>query len=259
MKSILRSSIPFLALAFAIVAPPARSARAVELGTWWRDSDVVRGLRLRDSQIRQIEQSFVARRAELNSLTAELKHQEDLLQTLIYTSNLDEKQAAAQIDQVVSARARLDKAKTMLAFDIRRAVSFEQWKKLQEMQREQANAPSAPAADAGKTTPKPETAATPPEEPVYQIGGPVSEPVPVQQPMPPVTAEAKARKVSGVIQLSVVIGKDGRLHNARILRGLGYGLDESAVETVTKKWIFRPSTLNGQPVAVHANIEVTLR
>lgn len=258
MKSGNHCLIPIHLLAFATILLFAHASPAAELGTWWRDSDVARGLKLRDSQIRQIEQAFVARRAELNTLAFDLQRQEDLLQTLILTSNLDEKQASAQIDQVVNARARLDKAKTMLAFDIRRTVSIDQWKKLQEMQREQPNAPSASATDAGRPAPKPETA-TLPEEPVYQIGGPVSEPVPIQQPTPAFTPEAKARKVAGSILLSVVIGKDGRLHNAKILRGLGYGLDESALETVTRRWIFRPSTLNGHPVSVHANIEVTFR
>jgi TonB family protein len=259
MKSILRFSIPFLMLAFTIIIPFSHLSSAAELGTWWRDSDVVRGLRLRDSQIKQIEQAFVARRAELNNLAAELQRQEDLLQAFIYTSNLDEKQAAAQIDQVVNARARLDKAKTMLAFDIRRAVSFEQWKKLQEMQRDQANAPSASVPGAGRPAPKPEAAAPVPDDPVYQIGGPVNEPLPIQRPMPGFTPEAKARRVSGNILLSVVIGRNGSVRDVRVLRGLGYGLDESAVDTVTKRWTFRPATLNGQPVSVHANIEVTFR
>jgi TonB family protein len=259
MKSGNRFSIPLQMLAFAVIILFSHVASATELGTWWRDSDVVRGLRLRDSQIKQIEQAFVARRAELNNLAAELQRQEDLLQTLIFTSNLDEKQAAAQIDQVVGARARLDKAKTMLAFDIRRAVSFEQWKKLQEMQHEQTNAPSASAAAAGRPAPRPEPANPVSDDPVYQSGGPVSDPVAIRQPMPGFTPEAKARKVTGNILLSFVIGKDGTVRDVKVLRGLGYGLDESAVETVTKKWIFRPATLNGQPVSVHANMEVTFR
>jgi len=45
----------------------------------------------------------------------------------------------------------------------------------------------------------------------------------------------------------------------KVLRGIGYGLDESAVETVTKRWLFKPATLNGQPVSVQAKIEVTFR
>jgi hypothetical protein len=43
----------------------------------------------------------------MNALAADLQHQEDRLQSLINTSNMDEKEAAAQIDQVINARARL--------------------------------------------------------------------------------------------------------------------------------------------------------
>lgn len=254
MKTILHLSIPFLLLAFALTEPLS----SAELGTWWRDSDVVKGLGLRNSQIKQIEQAYLARRSELNALAADLQHQDDLLQSLINTNSMDAKQAAAQIDQVVNARARLEKARTMMAFDIRRAVTFEQWKKLQEMQREQPNAPAA-APGAVKPAPKVEAGLPNAEEPVYQSGGPVSNPVPIQQPRPAFTAEAKARKVSGSILLSIVIGKDGAVRDVKVLRGLGYGLDESAVDTVTKQWQFKPSTLNGQPVSVQATIEVTFR
>jgi TonB family protein len=146
-----------------------------------------------------------------------------------------------------------------MAFDIRRAVTFDQWKKLQEMQREQPGKPAAAASAGVKPAPKVEASLPNAQEPVYQIGGPVSNPVPIQQPRPVFTAEAKARKVSGSILLSIVIGKDGAVRDVKVLRGLGYGLDESAVDTVTKQWQFKPSTLNGQPVSVQATIEVTFR
>jgi TonB family protein len=59
--------------------------------------------------------------------------------------------------------------------------------------------------------------------------------------------------------LQVVIGKDGIVRDVKIVRGLGYGLDESAIDTITKQWRFKPGTLNGQPVAVQANVEITFR
>jgi TonB family protein len=262
MKDIFRPSIPFLILAFMVVPqfsisspPPAPP----DLGTWWRDSDVVRGLQLRDTQIRQIEQAFLSHRSELGTLAEQLQREEHALRSIIDTRSLDEKRATAQIDQVVNARARLEKEKTLMALDIRRAVSLDQWRMLQEMQRSQAGDSSAsePPPIAARADSKADAAAPEAEEPVYQIGGPVSAPVPIQRPAPGFTPEAKARRLAGNVLLSVVIGKDGAVRNVRVLRGLGYGLDESAVETVTSKWFFKPSTLNGRPVSVQANIEVT--
>jgi len=254
-------AIPLLFIAMVLALPllsfPAMPG--AELGTWWRDSAVVRDLRLSDNQIRQIEQSFLNHRSELNNLAAELQRQEAILQSIIESYRLDEKKAAAQIDQVVTARARLEREKTMMALDVRRTVALDQWKRLQEIQRAQAAA--AAASSPASTKPAPKAEAGPPgaEEPVYQIGGPVTDPVPIQRPMPPFTAEANEKKAQGSVLLEAVIGKDGIVRSAKVLRGIGYGLDESAVETVTKKWIFKPATLNGQPVSVQAKIEIMFR
>jgi TonB family protein len=56
----------------------------------------------------------------------------------------------------------------------------------------------------------------------------------------------------------VEIGADGQTHNAKVLRGLGFGLDQKALEAVSK-WKFKPGTLNGQAVPVAAHIEVNFR
>lgn len=43
-----------------------------------------------------------------------------------------------------------------------------------------------------------------------------------------------------------------------MVRSVGKGLDEKAVEAV-RKWRFEPAKLKGQPVAVQINIEVTFK
>ena len=48
------------------------------------------------------------------------------------------------------------------------------------------------------------------------------------------------------------------VRDIRVLRSLGFGLDEKAIEAV-KKWKFRPGSKNGQAVAVQATIEVNFR
>ena len=53
-------------------------------------------------------------------------------------------------------------------------------------------------------------------------------------------------------------GPDGRPRNIRVVRGLGMGLDEKAVERV-KTWLFEPGKKNGTPVAVAMNFEVDFR
>ena len=93
---------------------------------------------------------------------------------------------------------------------------------------------------------------------VYKIGGGVSSPVPIFKPEPEYSEEARKAKFQGAVLLSIVIQADGSTSNIRVIRPLGLGLDDKAIEAVAK-WKFRPSTKEGRPVAVTANVEVNFR
>jgi periplasmic protein TonB len=80
-------------------------------------------------------------------------------------------------------------------------------------------------------------------------------PVLVQKVEPEYTATARQAGVSGTVLLSAVIGRDGRAHQIRVLRGLGYGLNEKAIAAV-RKWRFQPGTKSGLPASTAASIEV---
>ena len=58
--------------------------------------------------------------------------------------------------------------------------------------------------------------------------------------------------------LYVEVDTAGKARNLRVIRSLGLGLDEKAIEAV-QKWRFRPGQRNGQPVIVAATIEVNFR
>jgi len=80
----------------------------------------------------------------------------------------------------------------------------------------------------------------------------------LERPLPPYTEEGRQAGISGVVVLQVMVRKNGRVDSAKILRRIGYGLDESALKTVVTKWQFRPGILNGQPVDVGpVTVEVT--
>ena len=53
--------------------------------------------------------------------------------------------------------------------------------------------------------------------------------------------------------MTVVIGADVRPRNLAVVRSLGMGLDEKALETV-RTWRFEPGKMEGRPVAVRMNI-----
>jgi TonB family protein len=105
------------------------------------------------------------------------------------------------------------------------------------------------------------TGAAPKQGPggVYVAGNGVKPPVALQQPLPAYTPEARAARVEGVVIVQAVVRKDGSVDYFKVHRGLGYGLDESAINTIATKWRFSPGTLNGEPVDVMAIINVSFR
>jgi TonB family protein len=91
---------------------------------------------------------------------------------------------------------------------------------------------------------------------IYTLGSGVTNPVPITQTIPSYTDEAIKAKVQGVVLLQAIIRKNGRVTDFKVLRGLGYGLEEKAIEEIATSWKFRPGTLNGRAVDVLATIEV---
>lgn len=86
----------------------------------------------------------------------------------------------------------------------------------------------------------------------------MSAPVVLYKVEPVYTEEARKAHVSGAVVLSVVVSADGTPGDIRLIRSLGYGLDERAAETV-KTWRFRPGLKDGKPVPVECKIEVNFR
>lgn len=93
---------------------------------------------------------------------------------------------------------------------------------------------------------------------VYKPGGDVSNPVPILRPEPQYSEEARKAKWGGTVLLSLVVDETGHTRDIKVLKPLGLGLDEKAIEAVTK-WTFKPGMKGGKPVAVAAQIEVTFR
>ena len=92
----------------------------------------------------------------------------------------------------------------------------------------------------------------------YRVGGGVSAPRAIYAPDPEYSEEARKAKYQGTVVLWCVIGPDGRVHEVRVQRSLGLGLDEKAIDAV-RTWKFDPAKKDGQPVAVQINVEVNFR
>lgn len=92
----------------------------------------------------------------------------------------------------------------------------------------------------------------------YRVGGGVTAPRVLYMPDPEYSDEARKVKHQGVVVLFVIVGPDGRPHEIRVSRALGFGLDEKAIDAV-KQWRFEPAKKDGRAVAVQINVEVNFR
>jgi TonB family protein len=72
------------------------------------------------------------------------------------------------------------------------------------------------------------------------------------------TEEAKRKNISGRIKLSATISKDGGLVDVKVVKGLGHGLDERAVEAVKNSWVFLPATKNGEVLETQIAFDVEI-
>lgn len=103
-----------------------------------------------------------------------------------------------------------------------------------------------------------ESLAMPDENGLYRIGHGVAAPQVLFAPEPEYSQEARTAKVAGNVLVYLQVDTDGHPANLRVLRGIGYGLDEKAVEAVTL-YKFKPAMLQGKPVPVEMNVEVNFQ
>jgi len=93
---------------------------------------------------------------------------------------------------------------------------------------------------------------------VFKVGGGVTAPSLLYKVEPEYSEEARKAKYQGTVILYVEVDPSGHAVNPRVVRSLGLGLDEKAIDAV-RKWKFKPGYKDGHPVTVAAQIEVNFR
>jgi TonB family protein len=94
---------------------------------------------------------------------------------------------------------------------------------------------------------------------VYSIGGDVAAPKLISSVDPEFTDEARRAKYQGVVIVGLIVDAQGNPQNVHVIRAIGYGLDEKAVEAV-KQYKFKPAIKQGKgPVPVQLAINVNFR
>jgi len=91
-----------------------------------------------------------------------------------------------------------------------------------------------------------------------RVGGNVKAPVLVTKIEPLYTDLARRARIQGIVILEAVIDRNGNVTEARVLKGLPMGLDQSALNAI-RQWRFKPGTLNGQAVPVYYNLTINFQ
>jgi Spy/CpxP family protein refolding chaperone len=101
-------------------------------GRWWQNPEMAQRLGLTADQQKKMDDVFQQYRLKLIDLSASLQKEEAVLEPLMAAPLGDEGKITAQIDQVAQARAELEKTNARMLLGVRRVLTQDQWKKLQE-------------------------------------------------------------------------------------------------------------------------------
>jgi TonB family protein len=98
----------------------------------------------------------------------------------------------------------------------------------------------------------------PANNPAQRVSADVKPPVLTGKQNPEYSDSGRVAKIAGQVMLNVIIGTDGQAHDLKLVKSLGFGLDEKAAEAVAQ-WSFTPGSKGGAPVPVQATIEVNFK
>lgn len=90
---------------------------------------------------------------------------------------------------------------------------------------------------------------------VMSVGGGVSAPQLIHSVQPDFTNQARRANLQGIVSIQLIVDSQGNPQDIHVVRHLGMGLDQKAVEAV-RQYKFHPAMYQGHPVAVQLVINV---
>src|SRR5580704_9990657 len=90
---------------------------------------------------------------------------------------------------------------------------------------------------------------------VYRVAGDVSVPLLIHSVEQEYTEAARNAKISGLVLVHLIVETNGNPSHVSVVRGLGMGLDEKAIQAV-QQYKFKPGMKNGKPVRVELTISL---
>lgn len=106
---------------------------------------------------------------------------------------------------------------------------------------------------AGSATPPP---AEPVEEPIYHVTGQIVAPVLLSRVSPTYPISARRSGVEGTVVATLVVGVDGTVTDARIIRGVSPDIDRETLDAV-RQWTYQPALMDERPVSVYSVVQLS--
>jgi TonB family protein len=87
---------------------------------------------------------------------------------------------------------------------------------------------------------------------IYRMGDPriTSLPQRISAGEAPYPEEAKRAGIQGTVTLKGICRRNGSLTDLKVIKGLGHGLDQAAIRTISKTWRYKPALIGNTPVDV---------
>jgi protein TonB len=92
----------------------------------------------------------------------------------------------------------------------------------------------------------------------YRPGTGITPPSILREVTPDYTDEGRRRAIQGDVVLEIVVRADGTVGSVKTLQGLGFGLDQRAIDAV-RQWRFNPAKRYGTPVDVIVEVAVEFK
>ena len=90
---------------------------------------------------------------------------------------------------------------------------------------------------------------------LMSVGGGVAAPEVIHSVEPEFTEDARRANFQGSVSIKLIVDSQGNPQNVQLVRHLGMGLDEKAIEAV-RQYKFKPAMYQGHPVAVQIVVEM---